>query len=332
MTLHPAESPGREASAPFPTAHALLAPDALLAAVAAAYPLGRAVDCSLLRVSWNDTYLIRTTDGRYILRVYGKDWHTLAETQYELELLQHLADHGASVAVPIPRADGSLLSALCAPEGLRFAAVFTHAPGQMPSPHPVGDAGQSYHYGAALAALHAAADTFTNPHARRPLDLAHYLDRSLASARPYMMHRTHDLTELLGLAGEVRAQVTALATRGLDWGVVHGDPFSANSFITDDGRVTWYDFDFCGPGWRAAEFAGPYHAAYVREADADERLWAAFIEGYHTRRTVTEHDLAAVPVFLTAGWIWSLGVNFEKGPIQGIEWLDDDFITERLEL
>ncbi len=41
----------------------------------------------------------------------------------------------------------------------------------------------------------------------------------------------------------------------LPHGVVHGDPFSANAAITADGRVTWYDFDFCGPGWPAAPAA-----------------------------------------------------------------------------
>ena len=119
MTLPPPGPAEPRVVAYFPTARSLPAPDALLATVAAEYPVGRPVACSLLRRSWNDTYLVRTTGDRYILRVYGKDWHTLPEIRYELDLLQHLARHGAPVASPLPRNDGALLTALRAPEGLR---------------------------------------------------------------------------------------------------------------------------------------------------------------------------------------------------------------------
>ena len=48
---------------------------------------------------------------------------------YELDLLTHLQRKGAPVSSPIPRKDGSFTHLLHAPEGDRYAVLFTYAPG-----------------------------------------------------------------------------------------------------------------------------------------------------------------------------------------------------------
>jgi Ser/Thr protein kinase RdoA (MazF antagonist) len=312
----------------FPATHSLLATGPLLEFVCDTYDVGRPVACSLLRPSWNDTYLIQTTTGRYILRIYGADWHTLPEIEYELELLLHLAGADVSVATPIARTDGHLLTPLRAPEGTRYATLFIHASGRVPKPFPIGDTVQSRRFGEALALLHTGADTFQSSRTRPSRDLAVYLDRPLETIRAFLAHRPNDLADLERLAEEIRERIAELTRSGLSWGVIHGDAFSANARITDDGHVTWYDFDFCGLGWRSGDLSGAFFCA--REAK-DAGLWHAFLAGYQEHRLVSAPDLAAIPVLLTAGWIWSLGVHISaKGPIHGFEWFDDAGITTRL--
>ncbi len=114
----------------------------------------------------------------------------------------------------------------------------------------------------------------------------------------------------------------------LDWGIIHGDPFSANARITDDKHVTWYDFDLCAPGWRASDLAAAYGSASDHEDDCDV-VWHAFLAGYRTRRYLSKHDLAAIPYLLAASDIWSMSTNLVKGPIQGFEWLGDAFFDTR---
>src|SRR5437773_2744907 len=142
-----------------PVTHSILAPDALLALIVRVYSLDPPMSCSLLRHSWNDTYQLATSTARYIVRGYGVAQHPLPEILYELDLLQHLAQHDAPVAAPILRLDGESVTKLHAPEGLRYLVLFPCVPGDVPA-IPIGNQDQSYHFGRALAAIHTAADSF----------------------------------------------------------------------------------------------------------------------------------------------------------------------------
>jgi Ser/Thr protein kinase RdoA (MazF antagonist) len=114
---------------PFPVLHSILSPEALMATVAADYALGTPVACTVLRANRNDTYLLKTTHDRFILRVYGTSWRSRSHICSELDLLLHLDKKGVSVSTPIARKDGLLIRDLFAPEGPRHLVVFTHAPG-----------------------------------------------------------------------------------------------------------------------------------------------------------------------------------------------------------
>ena len=56
------------ARAYFPVTHSILSTAALLALVMPDYPIGTPIDCKLLGCGLNDTYLVKTTAGRFILR------------------------------------------------------------------------------------------------------------------------------------------------------------------------------------------------------------------------------------------------------------------------
>ncbi len=116
---------------------------------------------------------------------------------------------------------------------------------------------------------------------------------------------------------------------GLDWGIIHGDAFSANARITSDNQVMWYDLDFCGSGWRALDLA--HAAASARDHEDDHAsVWSAFLRGYRSRRSISENDLAVIPFLSAAADIWSMSINLARGPIDGFEWLGDRFFDNRL--
>ncbi len=52
----------------FPITHSTLAADALLSAILPAYNIGAPLRCKLLQRLLNDTYLVETEQGKYILR------------------------------------------------------------------------------------------------------------------------------------------------------------------------------------------------------------------------------------------------------------------------
>lgn len=291
--------------------------------------MGSPIPCVLLRPSWNHTYLIQATGGRYILRIYGAIWHTLPEIQYELALLLHLERAGVSVATPIARADGYLLTPLLAPEGIRYAALFTYASGQVPTPYPIGTPEQARQFGHALAALHQAARTFTSPYTRPPHDFKHLVQQPLATLEPFLTHRPQDWAYLVTIAAEVRERLAAIAAQELEWCVIHGDPFSANATITDDLHVTWYDFDLCGPGWPVEDLAAAYGSIMLSTREAAEQavVWQAFQEGYSSLRPVTALDLDALHVVYVASDFYITAINLTKGPFLGYAyWGSDAFL------
>jgi Ser/Thr protein kinase RdoA (MazF antagonist) len=311
-----------------PVSHSILAADALLELITRAYPLDPPISCILLRHSWNDSYQLATKSTRYIVRIYGVAQHTLPEIQFELDLLHHLAEHNAPVAAPIPRADRQVVVKLRAPEGIRYLVVFPFAPGSVPA-IPIGDQEQSYYFGCALATIHTAADSFHSLLPRVSYNLETLLEQSIARLRPYLAHRLADWHYLVEVADEIRAGVTKLLSHELDWGIIHGDPFSANARITSDHQVTWYDFDFCGFGWRALDLAHAY-ASTQDHGDKQASVWDAFLMGYRSKRPISETDLAVMPFLSAAADIWSMSVNLGKGPIDGFEWLGDEFFDTRL--
>ena len=65
----------------------------------------------------------------------------------------------------------------------------------------------------------------------------------------------------------------------------HGDLHTGNARFDKDGRLTLFDFDSCGYGWRAIDI-GVYHVSYDwidlsdRTRLEKDRFWEAFVDGY----------------------------------------------------
>jgi Ser/Thr protein kinase RdoA (MazF antagonist) len=116
----------------FPVTHSILSTQAIIIDLLPNYEIETPTDCRFLQPGLNDTFLVNTQGAKYILRVYRKDWRSLADINYELEALQHLQRSGIDISVPIERKDGNLIGSVMAPEGLRYVVLFTYAPGKQP--------------------------------------------------------------------------------------------------------------------------------------------------------------------------------------------------------
>jgi Ser/Thr protein kinase RdoA (MazF antagonist) len=235
----------------FPVTHSILSAAALLAEVLPDYAIGMPVGCKLLGRGLNDTYLVHTTDDRYILRVYRAGWRSLPEIGYELDALTHLARKDISMSRPLARKDGDFIRTLHAPEGDRHVVLFTYANGK----EPTHDGEQSQLYGRAVAAVHAATDDFVSRHNRFHLDLVHLADQPLAAIQPFLEHRPEDWAYLQALADRLRKRLDRFQREQPDFGFCHGDFHGWNAHIDEEDTLTFFDFDCCGPGWRAYDIA-----------------------------------------------------------------------------
>ena len=117
-------------SAPvLPVVASTLEAEALGQLVAERYGYSLASTCRLFRTGINHTYLLADADQRAVLRVYSYNWRSRAEIEAELTLLTHLHAQGLGVSYPLADRTGALVQELTAPEGTRYAVLFSYAEG-----------------------------------------------------------------------------------------------------------------------------------------------------------------------------------------------------------
>ena len=267
----------------------ILAADALAPIVAQAYALD-GLRCQLIKSAMLDTYLVTAATGPAILRIYPAQRRTEAHILAELDVLAYLQAAGISVSVPIRQRDGEWLLTLQAPEGARYAALFTYAPGQPLSQQCTPPNVRAF--GHMLAHMHVLADRLAQLPIRPPLDLETLLDRPLTELDRVFGERAAEWVFLRQVAAAVRPRIAALPTESPEYGFCHGDTGSANAHVTTDGHLTLFDFDLCGAGWRAYDIG-------TFLIDEPETIGQVFLEGYESVRALTTLERASIPVSYT---------------------------------
>ena len=298
----------------FPVTHSVLAARGLERGLLSDYDLGPTINCKLLQHNQNDTYIVQTPRNQYVLRIYqARSSYTprrLADVQYELRLLLHLERRGVPVSAPVARRDRAYLRLLRTPEGRRAAVLFSHAEGE-PVPPQTWDKDFAEQFGLAMGTLHAAAADFQCEYRRRGLDTAYLIDRPLRLARPLLAHRPADWAFLRVLARSLKSRIRLLGGQGLSRGVCHGDLLGkTNMHRMSDGTLTFFDFETCGPGWRAYDVAVfRWALAQLTPSAEAERLLGVFLAGYRQRCQLSPADVAAIPLFVAVRQLWFLGLR-----------------------
>ncbi len=309
-------------------ARSFIAADALADIVAREYDLGYSVSCKmfskLLRTQDNDHYRVNVDGKRFVIRVYQQGdslGRQESDFLFELDWLMFLTERGLPVSYPLPRRDGRLLGSLEAPEGKRYYAVFTFAPGQSLS---LTDADQLYTFGSYMARIHKVSNDFKSDHRRLPIDMTCLFDKPLERIRRlWGPRRAANLDILLTSAEEARQEVYALLGQppGKDsdvWGVIGGD-FHDLSAHFEDEVPTFFNFDRCGYGWRAYDIAAFLSNSNLLQAA--KGYSEAFFAGYYAERPLSREEHAAVSPFLTLRRVWRMGLFALEDGLAGYTFL-----------
>jgi Ser/Thr protein kinase RdoA (MazF antagonist) len=318
----------------FPVRHSILDQDALAAWLRASYRLREPVRCQFLRRSMSDTYRVESPGGSYILKIYMHGRHLRPAIAAEIDFLNDLIEHDVSVAAPIANADGVHVNDMNAPEGTRYAVLFDAVTGEEPQEVNLA---HSRAFGQLAGRLHACADGLGKAYDRWQLDERYLIEGPLNQIRPYLRHRPADLQYLCAL-GEV--WITELRGRlpkqSPEYGLCHGDLHTGNARFDRDGRLTLYDFDSCGYGWRAIDI-GVYHVSYdwmdLSEETCREkaRFWEAFVQGYSTERPLSSDELVVAQLCLPIRHLELMGITIRYWASHaGIHWITDAYFDQHL--
>lgn len=301
----------------FPVMYSMLSSDALRDFLNQNFNVGTVTTCKILNRGLNDTYAVVTDDGNYILRVYRTPWRKRTEVYYELEVLDFLCHHGVSVSAPIRNVDGDLACEVVAPEGLRYLTLFTYAEGKKPRL----DSSISYEYGKTVAQIHNITDNFVTSQTRSELDLTYLLDKPLKIFTPTMVEYGGDITYVQSWTKEICEH---LSSQDVDFGFCHGDFHDWNAHWNGN-KLTIFDFDCCGQGYRAYDLAVFLWNLKTNYKGQETENWTSFVDGYRAVRPFTDTQLQSIPWFVAARRIWLAGIYLSNEDVWGTGIINKSF-------
>jgi len=292
----------------FPVIASTLDADALGQFVAQQYGYG-AVTTRLLKTGMNHTYLLEQAGQPAILRVYSYNWRTRAEIEAELALLTQLHAEGVSVSYPLPDATGALIQELAAPEGTRYAVLFSFAPGgKVRFLTPAACAA----IGSLMGRVHhlTAGQTLARPTYTPEV----VVTQSVATAQTYFAQDSPDMHYVRQVSTQLATAFTQAGAAAAPTGAVHLDIWYDNMAITPQDEITLFDFDFCGNGPAVLDVG--YFCLQLFNIETDKQQYEAkvtqFLAGYMQVRDLSAAERQLLPAAGAAVWLFYLGVQVRR--------------------
>lgn len=308
----------------FPITRSYLSVEALARTLTDLYGLAD-VRCQLIKAMVCDTYLVTSETGRSILRVYRHNQRTLDQINAELDIIEHLAASGLTVAPALPQSSGNRVLSLDAPEGERHAVLFRFIDGDQLSKSPEPETIRRL--GLALAQMHGFLDELVLPFLRPVIDFQMLVLDSIAAFEAAMPNHSA-LSVLREAAAHIEPRFAQLSSAPPAYGLVHGDVIPSNLLITPNESIALLDFDFCGYGWRAYDLAS--FLSEIAFWNMPQATIDAFWNGYESLRPLSSAERESVTVFEAARNIFAFGTPAEHINEWGSVYLSDRLIDRLL--
>ncbi|MEM6762617.1 MAG: phosphotransferase [Pseudomonadota bacterium] len=305
--------------------------------------LSREADVTLLNISENATFLAKdpAAPNPVVVRVHRPHYHSRAEIHSELQWVEALRrDAIAAIPAPLALKSGGHIGSVDVDGETRDVVAFEFVTGTEPS--PTDDLEDGFReLGAISARLHAHARGWEREDGfvRKTWNFDTTVGRS-----PHW----GDWREGLGLTADgkdVLERAAALTEKRLDafgtgperFGLIHADLRLANLLIDGD-TINVIDFDDCGFGWFAFDFAAAI--SFFETDPSIPKLQAAWLDGYRTVAPFEEAAEAEMATFIMlrrlqlTAWIAShretptameMGTAFTDGTVQ----IAERFLSEK---
>ena len=314
-------------SNPFPVVYSTLAAGALQTEVLPQFGLVDVRKCYLWNRGLSDIYLVETATQPLILRVSHYHWRSQADIEFEMAWLAFLSQNELPIAYPLKTAAGEMVVTIAAPEGDRYASLFTYAPGGV----PIGDLSpqQSYQVGEVLAKIHAVSADFDCPVSRQALTPDYLLDGAFADIVPFLQAQPGDVSYLRDVVTDLKARFATMPRNFPYWVVCWGDPHSGNVHFTDTQALTLFDFDQCAYGWRIFELAKFLEIAL--RIGTIPKVRDAMFAGYQSVSPLEEFELELLQPMTQMAHLWVWWISLTAARLHNYSRLDTTYFRSRME-
>lgn len=282
------------------------------------FDIGQLIECSFLKKGLNYSYLVITTTGKYIYRIYRNQWRCLEDILYEVEALTHIYKSYSNISVPIAYLNKEYIQQIYCLNKSYYGVLFSYAEGHTPDINE----DSSFKLGKMLAKIHICTNEFKSKYKRSyNIDVHHLLDEPLlhlsSKIETYLSKESCEF--IYKLANYIKHTLMNLE---LEWGFCHGDLHDWNVHCQENS-YTIFDFDCCGIGFRAYDLAVYWWNLKVNYPEKEEVCWKAFKSGYLNTRTLRDIDLMAIPLFVIARKYWLAGILLKNEDVFGAEWINE---------
>ena len=298
----------------FPTQYSLLSSKALGVFLADQYNL-KGINCRLLIHNVSDTYILESEASKYIFKIYRDKHRKLEEIKAEVELLNLIYEQGGSVAQPLKDIHKDEIQTFTTAEGTRYGVLFTYALGKVSA--NMSDE-QLATVGEEMAKVHNITSSITLKHQRREYSLHTMLFKPIEVFKPAFDDLPEEYLFLEQAVKQVAKKIEALNFHNFSYGYCQYDFLPKNFHFTDEGKVTFFDFDFAGKGYLINDISSFYihyflevYFGKITQNEAD-RAFSVFVAHYRKVRPLSEEELAVIPYFGFAFWIFYLGFQYEN--------------------
>ncbi|MFL5762762.1 MAG: phosphotransferase enzyme family protein [Bacteroidia bacterium] len=276
----------------FPVSYSTLSADALLQLVIEKYGLSSQSSITFLKRGFNDTYRIDSGNEKFIFRVYKHNWRSHESIKTELQLIEYLRSNGIAISYALPGDTASLIQEIDAPEGTRYAVLFSYAEGTLIRKL---NKEQSFQFGAETAKMHVLTTGKNFGETARDYSIEAQFEKTLGILKPVLKDHEDAFDYLAELQNEFLDQFGKINKNELIQGICHGDLQSENVHISGD-QFTFFDLDFFGKGSLVYDI-GVF--CWYDHKNKPKEIIDAFIAGYQSRRALTDTELQLIPWFST---------------------------------
>ncbi|UJF29548.1 phosphotransferase [Kaistella sp. 97-N-M2] len=251
--------------------------------------------------------------------MYCYNWRTKVEIQEELKFLDLLKNNNLSISFPLPDKEGNLIQEINAPEGLRYAVLFTFAVGEKMR---FMTKEICYAIGSVMGKIH-------NITAGKKIDRVSYnFDVLLHDAYHHLNLFFSDELSEIGYIKQLSAKISKrFAQSNLSEnqkGVLHLDIWYDNLSVNKENEIILFDFDNCGNGPLILDVGYFCKQLFFIETDKEvyEMKVESFLNGYISERSLSEAELKLIPEAGASVFIFYLGVQAQR-----FDW-SNIFLTE----